>query len=231
MRRFNILTQIVPLRLICIIGTCPAMPLWYKGRPFKDQFHKSGPQQIPGTVQCAFYDLGGEGISYHDTTPNNDGAKLNHTSLPIQGVQSSHCRPGVPEYTCYFRENEGADISYTKDFADFKRPNLVDPPMNQLYIGGAEDGEWTNYTVKVKTAGTYRIIALYANAANKLRFDIDGKPASVYKLPVVTGGMHTWNKVEIGEITFPQSGRHLLTFHYDTGNNFAYFEFILLKKK
>ena len=95
-------------------------------------------------------------MAYHDTTPTNDGAKLNHTTLPIKGVPSSHCRPGVPEYICYFRENEGVDISYTKDFADFRQPNMVDPPKNQLYIGWAEDGEWTNYTVDVKSAGNTR---------------------------------------------------------------------------
>src|ERR1019366_3337363 len=111
-------------------------------------------------------DLGGEGVAYHDTTPANDGAKLNHTALLLNGVQSSHCRPGIPQYICFFRENEGVDISYTKDFADFSHPNLVDPPKNQLYIGWEEDGEWTDYTVKVKTAGTYKVIALYGNDAN-----------------------------------------------------------------
>jgi hypothetical protein len=158
------------------------------------------------------------------------GARLNRTSLPIQGVLSSHCRPGVPEYTCYFRENEGVDISYTKDFADFKRPNLVDPPRNQLYIGWAEDGEWTNYTVNVKIAGTYKITALYENAANTLRFDIDGQPASECMFPVATGSMHIWNKAEIGEITFSRTGRHLLTLRYNKGNNLASFEFVLLKR-
>ena len=30
-----------------------------------------GPQQIPGRVECAYYDLGGEGVAYHDTDPTN----------------------------------------------------------------------------------------------------------------------------------------------------------------
>ncbi|MGD0247925.1 MAG: hypothetical protein ABSB75_02625, partial [Candidatus Limnocylindrales bacterium] len=44
--------------LICL-GYALAMPPGYKGKPFQDQFHKSGPQLIPGTLQCALYDLGG----------------------------------------------------------------------------------------------------------------------------------------------------------------------------
>ena len=35
-----------------------------------------------------------------------------------------------------------------------------------------------------------------------------------------------WNKAEIGTITFSEAGSHLLTFHYNAGNNFAYFEFV-----
>lgn len=224
--------------LICA-GYALAMPPGYKGKPFRDQFHKSGPQVIPGTLQCALYDLGGEGVAYHDTDAVNQGAKLNHTEFMRggpNGVLTKHCRPGTPEYICYFRENEGVDISYTKDFADFSHPNLVDPPKNQLYVGWEEAGEWTNYTVRVKTAGTYKVIALYGSsrfgdARAAFKFDIDNKPASESKLPVSTGTVHTWNKAEVGEITFEKAGLHLLTLHYNTGNNLAYFEFVLLKHK
>lgn len=217
----GILCEAGLILLFCVAATCAAMPPGYKGKPFKDQFHKSGSQQIPGVVQAALYDLGGEGVAYHDTTPINEGAKLNHTA--------NHCRPGVPEYICYFRENEGVDISYTKDFADFNHPNMVDPPKNQLYIGWEEDGEWTNYTVKVRTAGVYKIIALYGNAANPLQFDIDNVHSAGCNLPVATGSMHKWNKAEIGQITFSKTGLHLLTLHYNKGNNLATFEFVPVK--
>jgi len=219
--------------LICL-GYALAMPPGYKGKPFQDQFHKSGPQLIPGTLQCALYDLGGEGVAYHDTDAVNQGSKLNHTEFMsggANGVLTKHCRPGTPEYVCYFRESEGVDISYTKDFADFSHPNLVDPPKNQLYVGWEEEGEWTNYTVRVKKAGTYKVIALYGNAANTIKFDIDNKPASECKLPVATGGPHNWNKAEIGEITFGKAGLHLLTLRYGKENNLAYLEFVLKENK
>ena len=43
------------------------LPGAYKGRPFEDHHYMGGPQVIPGRVQAAYFDLGGEGIAYHDT--------------------------------------------------------------------------------------------------------------------------------------------------------------------
>ncbi len=39
----------------------------YKGTPFTDSHHPTV-EKIPGRVLCAYYDRGGEGIAYHDTT-------------------------------------------------------------------------------------------------------------------------------------------------------------------
>jgi carbohydrate binding protein with CBM35 domain len=190
----------------------------YKGTPFQDSVYTAVPQQIPGRVECAYYDLGGEGVAYHDTDATNHGSgELN--------LKPEHHRPHANSYIWGFRANEGVDISYTKDFADFNHTNFVAPATNQFYIGWTADGEWCNYTVNVKQAGTYRIAALYGNAANTISFSINNKPASECKLPLATGSMHKWNKAEIGTITFPEAGLLLLTFHYGKGNNFAYFEF------
>ena len=38
----------------------------YKGVPYTDTRHRAGAQNIPGKVECAYYDLGGEGVAYHD---------------------------------------------------------------------------------------------------------------------------------------------------------------------
>lgn len=225
------------LPLLCVGYVVAGMPPGYKGKPFRDQFHRSGPQVIPGTVELALYDLGGEGVAYHDTDAVNQGAKLNHTSFMHREADGSrvpmnHCGPAVSEYICYFRENEGVDISYTKDFADFSHQNLFDPPKNQLYVGWEMSGEWTNYTVRVKKAGRYKITALYGGAASTIAFDVDDRPASVCKLPVDTSSPHKWNKAEIGEITFAKAGQHLLTLHYGENNlhnNLAYLEFALIK--
>lgn len=177
-------------------------------------------QVIPGRLECAFYDLGGEGVAYHDTTPIN-------TLSAVLNQQAIHQRPHATAYHWNFRRDEGVDISYVKDFADLNHTNSANPPINQLYIGGTEDGEWCNYTVEVKKAGAYRIVGAYGNIAGMkpLRFSIDGKPAVECPCPVVTAGMHRWTREEIGTITFPEAGRHLLTLFYQRGYNLGYFDF------
>lgn len=199
--------------------TASSIPSDYRGKPFGDAHHPAAPQQIPGRVECSLYDLGGEGVAYHDTDPTNNGnGKLN--------LQPRHQRPDSSPEIWGFRANEGVDLSYTKDFADFKHEqNLFVPDKNQLYIGWAANGEWCNYTVNVKAAGRYRITALYGSAANEMVFVVDGKKTFTARFPVATGSMHKWNKAEVGTIEFDRPGLHLLTLRYNAGNNFAYFEF------
>lgn len=197
-----------------------ALPPGYHGKPFEDSVYQGGPQAIPGKVECAYFDLGGEGVAYHDTDAVSHGnGELNQ--------QKNHQRPHATPYHWNFRTNEGVDISYTKDFADFNhRQNLASPPTNQFYIGWTENGEWCNYTVDVKKAGTYKILALYGNEPNTFKFSINRQPACECKFPVHTGSMHKWNLAPVGTISFPEAGLQLLTLHYNKGNNFGYFQFV-----
>ena len=197
------------------------IPKDYKGRPFMDSVYTKGAQTIPGRVELAYYDLGGEGVAYHDSTTENEGAKLNHTA--------GHWRPGVPEYIVFFREYEGVDISYTKDWADFNHPNKVDPMVNQLYIGWESDGEWTNYTVNVNRAGKYRIITVYGYKDNKSELWLNGRKAAALTLPEDTGNWHNWTQATVGEIIFPTAGLNLLTLKYNRGANLAYLDFLLVE--
>src|SRR5271170_1993606 len=93
----------------------------YMGKPFQDSLHHDI-QTIPGRLQCALYDLGGEGIAYHDTDSINQGSgKLN----PADGT-----------YLNEFRMKEGVDISYTKAHGIDDNPyNRVPRDMGQLYVG------------------------------------------------------------------------------------------------
>jgi hypothetical protein len=216
---------------VAAFNTSANIPEDYKGKPFQDAALANGPQTIPGRLQAAFYDLGGEGVAYHDVDPINHGSgELNH--------KPEHCEAGVPFSTCRFREEEGVDISYVKKMADLNHPNMVAPEWQQLYIGWTEDGEWTNYTVDIKKAGTYRILAMYSNVAQTIRVWLNNQPAADCKLPVDTPKQfslqgypdwvvwHIWNKADCGEIRFPQAGLQLLTLHYKKGNNLAYFDFV-----
>jgi hypothetical protein len=195
-----------------------APPPDYKGRPFSDEFHTAGPPAIPGIVQCALYDLGGEGVAYHDTTKENEGSDVLNRDPDHERAHGSH-------YVWHFRGKEGVDLSYVKDWADLNHPNAVSPPINLFYIGWTSDGEWTNYTVDVKEPGTYTIKALYSHMATVVSFDLNGKPAAAGKVPRATESWHYWDYGPIGTITFPEAGLQLLTFHYGRGNNWAFWVF------
>lgn len=194
------------------------IPPPYQGKPFTDSVHRVGLPNIPGLIQCSLYDRGGEGVACHDTDAANNGSgKLN--------LEPGHQRAHASPYLWQFRMDEGVDLSFVKDWADLNHPNLVTPPVNQLYIGWTEDGEWCNYTVNVLRPGLYRIKCLYAFQPNPVMFDLNGQPAATCQLPVGTASYHHWNLAEIGVIRFPAAGPQRLTFRYGKGNNFAYFEF------
>jgi hypothetical protein len=177
------------------------------------------PPMIPGRIECAFYDEGGEGVAYHDTDPVN-------ILSGILNQQKNHQRPHASSYYWDFRKDEGVDLSYTKDFADFGDRNQFNPPINQLYIGGASNGEWCNYTINVQKAGTYKLTALYGNGVGNLIFTTNDNKDWTCKFPVTTGSAHGWAREEIGTVTFAKAGVQVLKMHYDTGNNLGYLEFV-----
>src|SRR5271170_4530367 len=200
-------------------------PKDYKGTPYKDSHYRSGVQQIPGRVECAYYDFGGEGVAYHDTDDKNNG--------------SGTLNPADGSYLNQFRMDEGVDISYTKfhDQIDNNPFNLVQPPENQLYVGWTEPGEWFNITVQVARAGVYTADLLYtSNRGGSISLDVNGKPSgapvpilSTFNAadPVAWRQWHHWNVAQnLLRVELPK-GKSVLTVHIVTEGqmNLAYFDF------
>jgi len=223
--RLELCRAFMLLGALCLSAVAPGKTGHYRGKPFHDSVYHGGPQGIPGRVQCAYYDLGGEGIAYHDADVKNNGS----------GVLN----PADGSYLNQFRMDEGVDISYTK----FQRQidnnpyNLVQPPENQLYVGWTEPGEWFNMTVEVKRAGVYGVDLLYtSNRGGEISFDLNGKNLtgaisilSTYNAadPVAWRQWHHWNLIkDLVEVKLPR-GVNVLTLHVlSKGNmNFAYLEF------
>ena len=197
----------------------------YKGTPFQDTRYQAGAQKIPGRVECAYYDLGGEGVAYHDSDAKNHG--------------SGELNPADGTYLNQFRMDEGVDISYTKFHKqiDDNPYNLVVPPENQLYVGWTEPGEWFNITVQVARPGVYTADFLYtSNRGGTISLDVNGKDASGPLTIVSTSNTadpiawrqwHHWNVARnIVRLRLP-AGKNVLTVHILTeGNmNLAYFDF------
>jgi hypothetical protein len=197
----------------------------YKGTPYQDIRYKGGAQKIPGRVECAFYDLGGEGVAYHDSDAKNHG--------------SGELNPADGTYLNQFRMDEGVDISYTKfhDQIDNNPFNLVQPPENQLYVGWTEPGEWFNITVEVARAGLYSADLLYtSNRGGTISVDVNGKAASgpltilsTFNAadPIAWRQWHHWNVAQNIVKLRLSAGKNVLTVHILTeGNmNLAYLDF------
>jgi len=186
----------------------------YKGKAFNDSI-----QQIPGKIQCEFYDLGGEGIAYHDSDQINNGSgKLN----PANGT-----------FLNEFRMKEGVDISYTKTGEIDNNPyNIVEPTMGQLYAGWTEPGEWINYTVTVTKTGTYSIGLMYtASGDGGISLELDGQQLSPElrvpstrndKEPVAWRQWHHWNRIDKLTSVKLEKGIHVLTLKTVSNGNMNY---------
>lgn len=195
----------------------------YRGKAWNNT-----PQQIPGKIQCEFYDVGGEGIAYHDADSVNNG--------------SGRLNPANGTFLNEFRMNEGVDISYTKtgDIDDNKY-NFTEPVMGQLYVGWTVPGEWINYTVQVNESGNYDVSLMHtANGKGTIALSVDGKDVSGQitvpsthqdKDTVAWRQWHHWNLANnLAEVEL-QKGIHILTLHIvANGNmNFDWIEFKLKK--
>ncbi len=184
---------------------------------------------------CAYYDAGGEGVSYHDTTPENLGSgNLN----PIDG-----------SYLHGFRAGEGVDTSYTKSAGDTDNSpfNFVEPPMEMLYLGWTEPGEWTKYTVRVDRTGTYSVRLLYTSNTPEGAVGVRGvsrtrrnggdwgttvgvPSTNREDDPVGWRQWHHWSIVDLPEVHLVE-GEHIMTLETLSGGqmNYAWLEFELVE--
>lgn len=206
---------------ICLINLNLFAQKHYKGKPWEGVS-----QEIPGKLECEKYDLGGEEIAYHDKDSLNNGSgKLN---------------PNDGTYLNTFRINEGVDISYTKAKDIDNNPyNVVEPLMQQLYVGWTEAGEWIKYSIEVKETGEYEGTLMYtANADAKLAIDIDERPwlepvliKSTFneKETIAWRQWHHWNKQVIFTSLKLSKGKHILTLKTVEKGNMNY-DFIEFKK-
>lgn len=185
------------------------------GEPFKDSVYSGGAQQVPGPVFCAYYDVGGEGVAYHDGDVNQGSGKLN---------------PADGSYLNEFRKNEGPDISYTKQYNDLDSPcNDVTPPLGLLYVGWNDPGEWFTVSVETAQAGNYVADLLYtAQRDATISIGVDGgAEASIVAIPstfdeaetVDWRQWHHWNVVPDAVTLHLPKGVSTLRIRIETGGN------------
>lgn len=171
------------------------------------------PQAIPGRVEMELYDSGGQGVAYNDTDAVNNGSgKLNKGDTPVER----------------FRQDEGVDLSYTKTNID-KTVDGAQEKVGDLYLGWTAPGEWVNYTVDVRAAGTYSVSAHITSRtdAAEISLAIDGADLTgPVRLPTTTH-WHLWRIVpHLAQVKL-EKGVHVLTLSVLKEGNFNldYLEF------
>ena len=215
--------------LILISCTSDTYMKSYKGIPYTDSLHTKGVQSIPGKINLEYYDIGGEGITFHDTDSINSG--------------SGNLNPANGTYLHEFRIDEAVDISYTKsngiDNSDY---NMVKPEMNQLYLGWTYPGEWTKYTVNVANSGTYQVGLMYtSNRGGKIALSFN-KAIPLEPMTVISTfaeadtikwrNWHHWNfDKNIGQIELKKGVQVLTLYTVEEGNmNYDFLEFNLIEE-
>lgn len=193
----------------------------YSGKPWNNQV-----QQIPGKIQCEWFDLGGEGIGYHDSDNSNSG--------------SGNLNPADGTFLNEFRMKEGVDISYTKGRDIDNNPyNVVEPVLGELYAGWMIPGEWINYTVNVNKTGTYTLGLMFtASGEGGITLLLDGKELAAElvipstrneKETIAWRQWHHWNRLDSLAVFTLKKGKHILTLKtvFNGNMNYDYLDFKL----
>ena len=183
----------------------------YQGTPYTNAtYHPVPGHPIPGKVMLAYFDAGGEGISWHDTSKGNTGGFRNETDVDAKATNGGDGdKPTLQPYT---------------DPA----PPVV--PMGLHYLGWTATGEWVNLTVDIMETGTYEVDLFYSanGQGSRIAVAIDGVDVLTNVTLRTTGYYHQWYECPIGEVQL-QKGRRVLTFKETNvnGNNFAFLTFKL----
>ncbi|GJM64149.1 LamG-like jellyroll fold domain-containing protein [Persicobacter diffluens] len=106
-----------------------------------------------------------------------------------------------------YRMNEGVDIA-----------KITEEDRNIYYITDIESDEWLSYSIQVASAQTVTVYATVAsdNANGKLAIEINGEEVFSDIAVKNTGGMTTFEEIEIGELAIDGEMAEL-NVHFQTG--------------
>ncbi len=137
---------------------------------------------IPGRIEAEDFDLGGEGVGYHDRTSQNQGGGYRpNEGVGIKGMNEI---PGKP---AWYKSNDST------------------PTIGWFFVG-----EWLKYSVDVKK-GNYDINIRIATPMNKKAFNIylDDKLIAYIEVPN-TGEYNRWVTVHTRNVHVNKDGPAVL---------------------
>jgi hypothetical protein len=210
----------------CFFGISTAhadVPAEYMGTPYM------GAQTIPGRVELANLDEGGQGIAW-----DCDNNRMNYAP-PLSG--DSH-RPGDLNLPYIGMTNRFlVDGTWNEDFWDDaggggRYPSEAEP--YEFYMGAVHAGDWVRLTVNVEQAGTYNVSSDWACELNPCGYSIwfndgsdpnaelDGENKSGPIQFEGTGSYHVWHAFPNQAQVTLTAGMQLMTFKVEVNNHLQY---------
>jgi beta-glucosidase len=156
------------------------------------------PHPIPGKIEAEDYDVGGEGVAYHDTTLGNEGGEYRSDDVDVQTTTD-----GGDGYNVGWIE-EGEWLEYTVDVA---ATGLYDI---QTRVASAMD---RTISETLPVIGT---ISWTVPLTRVLHVEFDGMDVSGPMIFVATGGWHDWTSVFARRIPMTE-GQHVMRVAMDLG--------------
>jgi hypothetical protein len=119
-----------------------AIPSGYTGTPFSYDTLRGHPQQIPGVIKAVFWDNGGEGVAFHESSNNTDQQGSGSMRKDFTGKQIQADWPVDMQYfeLCRDHEEDGTQSD-----------------TGSWFLGWTFPPEWQKHTVHVNIAGTYYV--------------------------------------------------------------------------
>jgi beta-glucosidase len=196
-----------PTRVATSIPVLPALwqaatavPLLRRGylllAPGEGSDADPAPHPIPGRIEAEDYDVGGEGVAYHDTTPGNAGGQYRSDDVDIEittdvggGYNVSHIEQGEwLQYTVHVVQSADYDLQVRVASAASERIEDTVSAVGPV-----------SWTVPV---------------TRTLHVELDGVGVSGPLTFVATGGWQNWTSVFARRIPLPE-GRHVLRIAMD----------------
>lgn len=153
--------------------------LWVKLQPHSDvAYEEVYVGRLPGYIQAAAFNRGGEGIGYHDSSPRN----------------------GPHETDWTMRGHEDVDIEDTSDTGTEYRTGFD--------VGWITPGEWLAYKVYVEQSGLYTIRLRHASQGpgGKMHVELNGRDITGPITLPDTGGWQQWQTLVIPNVSIESSG-------------------------
>jgi beta-glucosidase len=161
-------------------------------------YPRPDPHPIPGKIETEDYDVGGEGIAYHDTTLGNEGGEYRNDNVDIQSTTDIG-----GGYNVGWIE-EGEWLAHTVEVAS---TGLYDI---QVRVASA-----MNRTIS-ETLPVTGAISWTVPLTRALHIEFDGTDVSGAMVFVATGGWQNWTSVFARRVPLTE-GPHLMRIAMDSG--------------